>query len=186
MQAPGMRSARLAGRVMTSERSRGTGQVVLYLDFDGCLHPSSVFFSPKRGPFLWSAPGRLFEHAGLLEQLLAPYNDICIVLSTAWVVRQSYSKTRGRLPAGLRGRTVGATFHSAMDRAAFEQLSRGQQVSADASRRLPRAWFALDDDSQDWPLETRGHLIETDTIRGIAAPFVRDAIEQRLVQLCQT
>jgi hypothetical protein len=128
----------------------------------------------------------LFEHAGLLEQLLAPYGNVCIVLSTAWVVRQSYSKTRGRLPAGLRCRTVGATFHSAMDRAAFGQLSRGQQVSADASRRLPRAWFALDDDSEDWPPETRGNLIETDPTRGIEAPHVRDAIEQRLVELCRT
>lgn len=168
-----------------TQHHRGRGQVVLYADFDGCLHPATVYWSPKRGPWLWSPANRLFEHAALLEHLLAPHPGVCLVLSTAWVLRYGYAGTVRRLPIGLRQRAVGATFHSLMDKATFQELSRGQQVSADASRRKPRAWLALDDDSEGWPVATRDHLIETDPVSGISAATVRLSIERRLKELCR-
>jgi hypothetical protein len=63
-----------------------TGGRVLYLDFDGVLHPEDVWRRPGWGPYVASPPGhQLFEHADLLVELLAPYPDLRIVLSTSWV-----------------------------------------------------------------------------------------------------
>jgi hypothetical protein len=66
------------------------GGRVLYLDLDGCLHPDAVYEKPGSGggPFIFGYPDhRLFEHARLLEDVLAPYPRVRIVLSTSWVRR---------------------------------------------------------------------------------------------------
>ncbi len=49
---------------------------VLYLDFDGVLHPEDVWRRPKFGPYVATPPGHtLFEDASLLVALLNPYKS---------------------------------------------------------------------------------------------------------------
>jgi len=125
----------------------GAGEPVIYLDFDGVLHPENVVFPPTKGPTLLAPPPhRMFQHVALLEQELAPFPDIMLVLSTSWVVRRGYAKTAKKLPATLRARVIGATYHSRMDKQLFLSSPRGMQVSSDVLRRKPRDWLALDDD----------------------------------------
>jgi len=165
---------------------RRTGGQVLFLDFDGVLHPKSVFFQYRRGPFLLNAPGhRLFEHAELLEQVLSPYPNICIVLSTSWVRRYkgSIAKVARRLTPGLQARVVGATYHSCMDAVEFGAASRGMQVWSDVLRRRPDAWLALDDDFGDWPDWCRDNLVETDAVLGISAPAVLAELRAKLAAM---
>lgn len=46
--------------------------MLLYLDFDGVLHPEDVRTHRKRGVCLVAGAGyRLFQHTTLLEQLLS-------------------------------------------------------------------------------------------------------------------
>lgn len=48
-----------------------TGGRVLYLDFDGVLHPEDVRRRAGRGPYIASPSGHvLFEHAPLLADVL--------------------------------------------------------------------------------------------------------------------
>jgi hypothetical protein len=55
-------------------RPRWRGGVVLYLDFDGVLHPEDVRRRPGDGPYVATPPGHVvFEHTGLLAECLAPY-----------------------------------------------------------------------------------------------------------------
>ena len=71
---------------------KGTGGHVLYLDFDDTVHHENCLWHPRVGPYLSVPEGKgyvLFQHAELLEQLLLPYPDVQIVLSTAWVLRLS-------------------------------------------------------------------------------------------------
>ncbi len=149
------------------------------LDFDGVLHPEDVWRHPRFGIHLGpqGAGHGLFENADLLTELLLPYPKVCIVLSTSWVRQLSYSKTVQWLPATLRERVAGATFHSHMDKAAFASLPRGVQVFADVRRRQPREWLALDDDGDGWPPAHRERLVLTDPVWGVAEP----AVTQRLV-----
>ncbi|WP_429439471.1 HAD domain-containing protein [Paraburkholderia youngii] len=158
---------------------------MLYLDFDGVLHPEEVWRCPGSGPYVASPPGhQVFEHAALLERCLVPYPGLRIVLSTNWVrVFRSVRKVARRLPTGLRERVVGATFHRRMDPGWFRSVPRGVQVWGDVCRRRPDAWFALGDDEAGWPAGCRSHLVRTDPVLGLSAPAVLAELQARLAAM---
>jgi hypothetical protein len=166
-----------------SKLPKGYGEFVLYLDFDGVLHHENVLWHPARGAYA-GAPGfELFEHAALLEELLVPYPSLRIVLSTSWVRQYGCYGASKRLPAGLRARVIGATYHSRMNLTEFLEKPRGQQVHEDVLRRCPRGWLALDDVDEGWPAELRSRVVITDERLGISAPDVADAIRGALLRM---
>jgi hypothetical protein len=164
-----------------TETSRGRGHLVLYLDYDGALHHENVRISNKSGPFL-QAPERysLFQHCSLLEEVLAPYSSVLIVLSTSWAVRYGVAAAAARLPESLQDRVIGGTFHSRhMRLTEFNEMHRGQQVTADVARRQPRDWLALDDDEEGWGT-SRSHLVHTHMYEGISPAEVLALLKQKL------
>lgn len=164
---------------------KGKGDLILYLDLDGVLHHENVLWHPRIGAYLSAPLGYvMFQHAELLEELLEPYPEVRIVLSTSWVCRYGCSKTAKNLRPALRSRLIGATFHSRMDREAFAAAPRGLQVWADVVRRQPRDWLALDDDYLDWPAWCLGKYVRTDEHEGISAPQVLAEFRQKLSLMC--
>ncbi len=165
---------------------KGTGQFVLYLDIDGVLHHENCLWHPRRGAYL-VAPERysLFQHVGLLEQMLEPYPQVQIVLSTSWVLRYGCSATTKRLPPALQARVIGATFHSRhMRDDDFLYLPRGQQVFEDVLRRRPREWLALDDNEEGWPREHAHRHVHTHMYEGISDPDVQAEFQRKLKEMC--
>lgn len=158
---------------------KGTGQCVLYLDFDGVLHHENVWWHPKRGAYIFETHYRLFEHVELLEQLLAPYPDLRIVLSTSWVRRYGMTKS-AKFLGPLRERVIGTTFHSRMDVELFSEMPRGLQVWSDVVRRKPAKWLALDDVDEGWPAEAKGNFLKTDDVLGISEASVLAALKDKL------
>lgn len=149
---------------------RPSGQPSLFLDFDGVLPPEEPYRHPRRGIFIGPKGARhiLFEHAGLLQELLHPYPDVGIVLSTSWVRVPSYSQSRRRLLSALSERLVGATLHSSMHQVLFAAMAHGSQVLADVTRRRSGRWVALDDDGEGWPEGVRDRVALTDPVEGLA------------------
>lgn len=154
-----------------------TADVVIYLDLDGVIQHEAVLFHPKRGIYMSPAVASersLFEWLPILVEMLAPYPFVKLVLSSTWCVRPGYGKTLKRLPDNIRWRFIGGTFHRKIHGAdpwmkeSFLRTPRGVQVLADANRRKPRSWVALDDDVEDWPVEAKHHLIECNGDRGIS------------------
>ncbi|RDJ98531.1 HAD domain-containing protein [Paraburkholderia lacunae] len=164
---------------------RHTGGLVLYLDFDGVLHPEDVWVRLNKGPYIASPPGHeLFEHAELLERVLLPYPDVKIVLSTSWVrVYKGVARVARKLPPELRARVVGATYHRSMDPESFRQTLRGMQIWADVLRRQPVDWIALDDDYLDWPSWCGDKLVRTHEVLGISAPVVLAELRAKLARM---
>jgi hypothetical protein len=162
------------------------GELLLYLDFDGVLHHHDVWWHTRIGAYL-RAPDqyKIFQHLVLLEQLLAPYPEIRIILSTSWVRQYGCSRAAKQLGPRLRQRVVGATFHRRMNELEFLELHRGQQVWNDVQRRKPRGWLAVDDDGEGWPAESNGHFIKTHDEYGISEPDVLAVLKDRLESLCQ-
>jgi hypothetical protein len=157
----------------------------LYLDFDGVLHHENVRVSNKQGPYL-QAPERyrLFQHAELLASLLEPYPDLLIVLSTSWAMRYGVATAAAQLPEALQDRVIGGTFHSKhMREGEFLELHRGQQVAADATRRQPRDWLALDDDEEGWGGNAHHHIL-THMYEGISDPEVLAKTKNKLEAMC--
>lgn len=109
---------------------------LLFLDFDGVLHPDAVFLS-SRGVELRA--GALFMWAPLLVEALAPHQDVQIVLSTSWARNLGFHRARSVLPAELQSRVIGATWHSAMgkgwpDFIPWDAQTRYEQIQAYLSR----------------------------------------------------
>lgn len=153
--------------------------LVLYLDFDGVLHPEHARMGPT-GPYVHSLPGHaLFEHAQLRADLLEPYPNLQMVLSTTWT-QPSFQRARKRLPSPLTARCVGGTFHSNMDRQQWRTLSRGAQVLPDDCRRQPAAWVAIDDNDEGWGQNLSSNVVITDPIQGITEPALRAQLVERL------
>jgi hypothetical protein len=163
---------------------KGRGEPILVLDFDGVVHHENVLWHPRRGAYL-HAPERytLFQHVPLLEELLTPYPQVKIVLSTSWVLRYRCAGAAKRLSPSLRARVIGATWHSQMPGDSFSYLSRGEQVSRDVKRRQPGSWLALDDDPTGWPDWALPHLLLTDPYEGISPEHLQLELRRQLALL---
>ena len=160
---------------------------LLFLDFDGVLHPDAVYLT-SRGVELRAA-GNLFMWAPYLVEALAPHQDVQIVLSTSWARNLGFQRARAALPAELQARVIGATWHSAMGRGwpdyiAWDDQTRYEQIRAYLSRlSTPARWIAVDDDAQGWAAADRELLIQTDPNLGLSAPETRAELAKILEHL---
>lgn len=135
---------------------------MLYLDYDGVLHHENVLWHPRRVVYAGPPGFVLFEHAALLDELMAPYPQMSIVLSTSWVRTYGCYGAAQRLPEGLGRRVIGATFHNQMNEQLLLMKPRGKQMIEDVARRRPIGWLALDDTDEGWPDHPSDRVIVTD------------------------
>ncbi|EGF33425.1 hypothetical protein IMCC9480_213 [Oxalobacteraceae bacterium IMCC9480] len=157
---------------------------ILYLDFNGVLHDSMVMRNRKRGLYLAKAERSFFEWMPILDELLAPYPDLKIVLSTSWVRAVSFDTAKYDLSPALQDRVIGSTFHHpGLSQTAFDTMSRGLQVLGDVERRKPANWFAIDDDAFGWPVAHRNKLVETKPDLGLSDPAAQEAVRAMLAAL---
>lgn len=157
---------------------------ILYLDFDGVLHDDAVYYSPDRGMYLHTPRRVLFEWMPILDELLAPYPELMVVLSTSWVRAQGLAYATSRLSPSLRSRVVGATFDNRhVQKAEFDLLPRGLQVWQDIERRAPVGWFAIDNDAAGWPQHCLDRLVLTEDTLGLSDIRVQVAVRRILASM---
>lgn len=158
--------------------------MILFLDFDGVLHPD-----PCRDA------RRLFEHAPRLAGLLEEFPEVCVVLSTSWRNRKSIDELVGPLVAPLRSRVIGVTptfggFVAPPRLVPYRRQAECLQWLAQQGQE-DRPWFALDDRAS-WFEPYCERLIECDSRRGfdghaarrLHAAFARE--RQRLLRRIDT
>lgn len=107
---------------------------VLFLDFDGVLHPTS----PGLEPFFIKAP--------LLDQALAGH-QVSIVISSSWRFFQSLERLKAGLPKDLQDKVVDVTGPAYIGKhprhhEIMSYLCTNQQYSD---------WVALDDSYWEFP-----------------------------------
>jgi hypothetical protein len=157
---------------------------ICYLDYDAVLHDGNVFRNRSKGMYI-KTPGRtFFEWMPILEDLLAPYPDLKIVLSTTWVRQLGFNEAKYELSPALNERVIGSIFlHPGLVNEEFDVLPRGMQIWHDVGRRKPTDWFALDDDPVGWPARCRDKLIETNTGKGLSDPAIQELVRLRLLRM---
>lgn len=157
---------------------------ILFLDFDGCLHPDNVFLVNGE-PVLRTPGAQLFEHAELLSELLRPYPHLQIVLSTTWVQKLDFNRAKGYLPSSLQERVIGSTYEFCFDMYAWFERSRFDQIMQYVRSNDIHFWLALDDDYHGWPDAFESHLIRPDKHLGLGEPRAREELIMRLDQFNQ-
>ncbi len=160
--------------------------VVLYLDFDGVLHPDAAYRGPKCTVRMQR--GQLFEWTPCLEGVIAPYPTLRIALSTSWVRVLGYDRARGALPPPLRHRVIGATYHSRIHgptrelRDSWAQFPRGMQIAEDVARRRPSSWLAVDDAVHEFAAEQRERLVPCRSERGLGDARAQELLASLLTK----
>lgn len=160
------------------------GDAVLFLDFDGVLHPDAAFRT-KHGIELRAA-GELMMHAEVLRGILNDFPRVRISLSTSWVRMLGYQRARAALPEGLQDRTVSATWHSRMRataREGYDLYTRYEQICGAVARAGITRWIAIDDDPDfSWPAGD-ARLVRCDPNMGLGSQATQDELRAKLGKL---
>jgi hypothetical protein len=153
--------------------------VVLFLDFDGVLHPDPC------------PPQRLFEHAPRLAATLAEFPATGVVLSTSWRTFLTHAQLLALLPDALRNHVLGVTprfgeFPAPPALAPYRRHAECVQwVRAHGVDEA--AWLALDD-RPSWFAPYCEHLIACDSRLGFdddAAARLRFALARARARLAR-
>jgi hypothetical protein len=153
---------------------------VLFLDIDGVLHRGIARRSGNR--VMSSGPEiALFEYAPVLDNLLSPYPDIEIVLSSDWSLVLGTEFTRDAIPSSrLRQRIVGATFDGCtFNPLVWPVLTRGGQILDYVQRNAPLSWLAVDDRTDGFEAH-RDRLVHCQTDAGLGDSAVVEQFRERL------
>jgi hypothetical protein len=153
--------------------------MILFLDFDGVLHPDKAYHYHNRGVVLECDGHALFEHVDALVDLLESYPEVPIVLSTSWVSVLGFDRAKGYLPKTLQKRVRGATYHTSLSHW-WANVTRFQQIAGYLARHQPGDWIAVDDDDEGWPDEMRHHLVHTNEWGGLGDHSALESLAHKL------
>lgn len=153
--------------------------MILYLDFDGVLHPGDVYL--QDGAPRLMVHGALFMWAPILETALLACPEVEIVLSTSWVQKLGLEFAQAALTPTLRRRVVSATW-TTEEAAQYEQSTRYAQIArhAENAKLADADWFAIDNDDFGWPHEKREQLIRCHSDLGLSEPRVQRRLYEKL------
>lgn len=159
---------------------------VLFLDFDGVLHPDAVYLT-RIGPTL-RAEGELFMWAPALIEILSEFPMVSLVLSTSWVRHLGFKRALSFLPPELAVRVAGATWHSSMAKDwlgdnKWDGRTRYDQISRYAARAQLANWVSLDDDPAGWASTARYRLVACDPSLGLSDTHTRQKLINSLKRI---
>lgn len=178
-----------------------TAEILLFLDFDGCLHSNEVFLQPC-SPEEVSVDERrfvtkynqlvtgknLFEHCDRLVAALEPFPNVQIVISSTWRGHFDLDALKAFLPSALAGRVIGVTPGVFSRDGANHRLREIGAFSSKNQEYANTPWMALDDNleypdqlGEEWALK---HLLLLDGKKGFTDA---DAVtlRQRLQNLAE-
>lgn len=153
---------------------------VLFLDIDGVLHRGIARRSGNR--VMSSGPEiALFEFVPVLDELLNPYPDIEVVLSSDWSLVLGTEFTRDSIPSSqLQKRIVGATVDGCtFNPLVWPVLTRGGQILDYVERNAPLSWLAVDDRTDGFEAH-RDRLVHCQTDVGLGDAAVVEQFRERL------
>ncbi|WP_342959742.1 HAD domain-containing protein [Paraburkholderia azotifigens] len=161
----------------------------LFVDFDGTLHVGNAYIDENDEISLDT--GRpLLEFAPLLSELLAPYPDVAIVLTTSWARRLSEERVSAYLPAELRPRVVGTTRDIKPRRSyVHDGTERTHVIISYVYGKCLKNWLAIDDavfGAERFgrePGELVDHFLLLDPARGISDDSAMQRISEWLAEM---
>lgn len=147
------------------------GRPILFLDFDGVLHPVSalVGFRMRLPREAAIRHGRLFRWAQILEDVLYPSN-VGIVVHSSW---------RSLLPAAELQHLLGPLGYRFID-IASRNLHRWEGILAKVSEceLMAAQWLILDDHGNEYPEPPPPQLVLCDGEEGVWSESVQVSVRR--------
>ncbi|WP_342316367.1 HAD domain-containing protein [Lysobacter sp. FW306-1B-D06B] len=170
-----------------------TDKLILFLDFDGTLHPLWEFTRNSAGREIARRyEGPWLVHAPLLAGVLQPWlGQIEIVVSSWWAYHRPLDEIRAMLPEALAMRVIDSIWLPELTTPLWSEYhsklaTRHACIRLWLDRRRPahtRRWLALDADP--WPKEDEGRLIRAWGTLG-NSKVQRELVDQLERFLCDT
>lgn len=152
--------------------------MILYLNFDGVLHPDQVFYENGCIPSLLTPGHNALEYAEFLANALEGYDEIAIVLNTWWTFYLGLDACKDLLPATLAARVSGSTIQH-ID--TYESTpTRREETEFHIARQRSRPWMILDHNHARYRRDFHQNLLLLDPSEGLGSRAARRSIERRL------
>lgn len=157
---------------------------IIYLDFDGVLHPTGIRRHHITGEVSCDDGKPLFRWLPTLERLLDGH-QVEIILSTSWVFAFGFEQTMSYLPESITSRIIGATWQDTDDVARkyeYVRQYRCDQILVDAKKRglVNSDWLAIDDDIETVSQHMREQFAPCDPTKGLSDSAVQAVISNWL------
>ncbi|WP_071658868.1 HAD domain-containing protein [Duganella sp. HH101] len=161
----------------------------IFLDYDGTLHRGHALVD-EDGTVSLDSENTLFEFAPLLVNLLKPYPQVEIVLTTSWLDTFPLEKVISYLPVSLAKRVVGATDDIKVPFGYLQDGSaRTYRIRSYVFAHRLKNWLALDDSVygafhlSTSVLTLEPHLVLLDAQQGINTAEARNRVKSWLAEV---
>ena len=130
--------------------------MILFLDFDGVLHPESSGQSTDEAQAISH-----FCHLPRLESLLREFPRVDIVISSMWRERVDVASLLAYFSGDIRPRILGTTALSERTSAGYRRARREEEIISwlYANGAIDLPWVALDD--SDWQFKKHLNCLVT-------------------------
>jgi hypothetical protein len=123
----------------------------------------------------------LFEYAPYLVDVLAPYPQVQVVLTTSWLQTLGVEKTISLLPDQLCRRVVDTTLHTSPRLGEVKEgTAKTMTVLRHAAKHGLMKWLALDDEAWGVPREFEPHFLHTKSETALGVPEARKHLQEWL------
>ncbi|MBB5442056.1 MULTISPECIES: HAD domain-containing protein [unclassified Paraburkholderia] len=158
----------------------------LFVDFDGTLHIGHASMD-EHGEIALDTGRPLFEFAPLLADLLEPYPEVVLVLTTSWLMTLNTKEVTACLPLALARRVVGTT-RDIKPRLSYllNGMARTYVITSYAYGASLTKWLAIDDSVYGAdrfgrePGELAHHFVLLDSAQGLGDSDAQQRVKQWL------
>jgi hypothetical protein len=152
----------------------------LYLNLGGVLNVGHGLLD-EFGDITLDTCRPLLEYAPYLVDVLTPYPQVQIVLTTSWLHSLGTGKTIALLPDELRHRVAGTTLGTPPRLAEIKDgTAKTMTVIRHAAKNYMTTWLALDDEAWGVPREFEPHFLHTKSETALGAPEARKHLREWL------
>jgi hypothetical protein len=157
----------------------------LYLSFGGVLNIGHGLVDDN-GVVTLDSSRPLFEFASYLVDVLTPWPQVQVIVTTSWLQTLGAEKTIALLPGHLRSRVVGTTLHTPPR---FGEVKDGTAKTMTAIRHAAKhcltTWLVVDDEAWGVPPGFEQHFLRTDPETALGAPEARKRLGEWLESACK-
>ncbi|WP_035568775.1 HAD domain-containing protein [Caballeronia sordidicola] len=156
----------------------------LYLSYGGVLNIGHGLVD-NHGVVTLDSGRPTFEYAPYLADVLVPWSQVQIIVTTSWLQTLGAEKTIALLPDHLRCRVVGTTLGTPPRLGEIKDgTAKTMTVIRHAVKHGLTNWLALDDEAWGVPSDFEQHFLHTDSDTALGAPRARQQLREWLAANC--
>ncbi|ASL47824.1 hypothetical protein bAD24_III10535 [Burkholderia sp. AD24] len=156
----------------------------LYLNYGGVLNIGHGVVD-DHGVVTLDSGRPPFEFAPVLVEVLAPWPQVQIIVTTSWLRTLGVEKTIALLPGALCRRVVGTTLGTPPRLGEIRDgTAKTMTVIRHALKHGVTIWLALDDEAWGVPSDYEQHFLHTDSDTALGAPGTGKRLREWLAANC--